>query len=59
MAATFDLQNIPANYLEDPYGVLAELREKSPVHKNPDGTFVLTAYNDIVQTYRDPLIWVI
>ena len=57
MVAVFDLQNIPANYLEDPYGVLAELREKSPVHKNPDGTFVLTAYNDIVQTYRDPLIW--
>ena len=41
----------------DPYSVLAELRAQSPVHKNTDGTFVLTCYADIVQTYRDPMIW--
>ena len=41
----------------DPYRVLAELRAQSPVHKNTDGTFVLTCYADIVQTYRDPMIW--
>ena len=57
MSTTFDLQNVSENYLVDPYRVLAELRAQSPVHKNTDGTFVLTCYADIVQTYRDPMIW--
>ena len=53
MSTTFDLQNVSEDYLVDPYRVLAELRAQSPVHKNTDGTFVLTCYADIVQTYRD------
>ena len=57
MSTTFDLQNVSEDYLVDPYSVLAALRAQSPVHKNTDGTFVLTCYADIVQTYRDPLIW--
>ena len=57
MSTTFDLQNVSEDYLVDPYRVLAELRAQSPVHKNTDGTFVLTCYADIVQTYRDPMIW--
>ena len=57
MSTTFNLQNVSEDYLVDPYRVLAELRAQSPVHKNTDGTFVLTCYSDIVQTYRDPMIW--
>ena len=57
ISTTFDLQNVSEDYLVDPYRVLAELRAQSPVHKNTDGTFVLTCYADIVQTYRDPMIW--
>ena len=57
MSTTFDLQNVSEDYLVDPYRVLAALRAQSPVHKNTDGTFVLTCYADIVQTYRDPMIW--
>ena len=57
MSTTFDLQNVSEDYLVDPYSVLAGLRAQSPVHKNTDGTFVLTCYADIVQTYRDPMIW--
>ena len=57
MSTTFNLQNVSEDYLVDPYRVLAELRAQSPVHKNTDGTFVLTCYADIVQTYRDPMIW--
>ena len=57
MSTTFDLQNVSEDYLVDPYRVLAALRAQSPVHKNTDGTFVLTCYDDIVQTYRDPMIW--
>ena len=57
MTAAFDLQNVSDGYLADPYGVLAKLRAQSPVYRNPDGTFVLTEYDDIVQTYRDPMVW--
>ena len=57
MSTTFDLQNVSEDYLVDPYRVLAALRAQSPVYKNTDGTFVLTCYADIVQTYRDPMIW--
>ena len=57
ITAAFDLQNIPEGYLADPYRVLAELRARSPVHENPDGTFILTSYNNIFQTYQDPIIW--
>ena len=57
VSTSFDLQNVSEDYLVDPYRVLAELRAQSPVHKNTDGTFVLTCYADIVQTYRDPMIW--
>ena len=57
MSTMFDLQNVSVDYLVDPYSVLAALRAQSPVHKNTDGTFVLTCYADIVQTYRDPMIW--
>ncbi|MGB1033595.1 MAG: cytochrome P450, partial [Primorskyibacter sp.] len=57
MSAEFDLRDVPQDYLADPYACLARLRAVAPVHPSPDGTFVLTAYDDIVQTYRDPAIW--
>ena len=57
LTTKFDLQNVPEGYLADPYSVLAELRVQSPVYANPDGTFILTGYNDILQTYRDPISW--
>lgn len=53
----FDLLHVPPGYTDDPYPYLAALRERSPVHRNPDGSYVLTRYDDIVTTYRDPAIW--
>lgn len=57
MDADFDLSQVPDAYLSDPYACLARLRAVAPVHRNPDGTFVLTRYDDIVQTYRNPAVW--
>ena len=57
MSILFNLQDVPTDYLTEPYSFLAKLRMQSPVHNSPDGTFVLTSYHDIVQTYRDPVIW--
>ena len=53
----FDLRYVPDAYLEDPYRFLALLREKSPVFRNPDGTYVLTRYQDMEKIYRDPELW--
>ncbi|MDF0601552.1 cytochrome P450 [Psychromarinibacter sp. C21-152] len=53
----FDLLHVPADYAADPYPYLARLRETAPVHRNPDGTYVLTRYDDLVQVYRDPKLW--
>ncbi len=53
----FDLLNVPAGYVEDPYPWLAALRRRAPVHRNPDGTCVLTRYDDLAQVYRDPAVW--
>ena len=53
----FDLRNVPTEYLEDPYRFLARLREQAPVYRNPDGTYVLTRYDDLTAIYRDPTLW--
>lgn len=54
---TFDLQAVPLAYHADPYSVLAALRKVAPVHRNPDGTYVLTRHADLTQVYRDPKVW--
>ena len=54
---SFDLLNPPKDYCTDPYPILADLRRRAPVHRNPDGTYVLTRYADLVTAYRDPSVW--
>lgn len=53
----FDLLHVPPDYAADPYPYLAALRATSPVHRNPDGTYILTRYDDLVAVYRDPKLW--
>ena len=53
----FDLLDVPPDYVVNPYPYLAALRECSPVHRNSDGTFILTRYDDCVTAYRDPIVW--
>lgn len=53
----FDLLNVPPGFAADPYPWLAALRDRAPVHRNPDGTHVLTRYDDLVAIYRDPGLW--
>ena len=55
--AEFDLVHAPADYVADPYPYLAALREESPVHRNPDGSVILTRYGDCVAAYRHPAVW--
>jgi len=53
----FDLRQVPDAYLDDPYEFLAELRRQAPVYRNPDGTYVLTRYDDLTAIYRNPALW--
>ena len=54
---SFDLYNPPGDFIDNIYKYYNLLREKSPIHKNSDGSYVLTAYKDIVGVYRNFKIW--
>ena len=54
---SFDLYNPPAGFIDNVYKYYNLLREKSPIHKNSDGSYVLTTYKDIVGVYRNFKIW--
>ena len=53
----FDLRRVPDGYVADPYPYLAALREQAPVYSNPDGTYILTRYDDLVSVYRNTPAW--
>ena len=54
---SFDLYNPPTDFIDNVYKYYKLLREKSPIHKNPDGSYVLTTYKDLVNVYRNFKIW--
>tara|TARA_B100002052_G_C15833187_1_gene576439 strand:+ start:187 stop:1392 length:1206 start_codon:yes stop_codon:yes gene_type:complete len=54
---SFDLYNPPKDFVDNVYTYYNLLREKSPIHKNSDGSYVLTTYKDIVSVYRNFRIW--
>ena len=54
---SFDLYNPPTDFIDNVYKYYKLLREKSPIHKNPDGSYVLTSYKEIVSVYRNFKIW--
>jgi cytochrome P450 len=53
IAASLDLRQLPADFLANPYPVYAALRERSPMHRLPDGSYFLTRHADLVAVYRD------
>ena len=55
--ANFDLRAVPDDFVADPYRYFAALREHDPVHRNPDGSYVLTRYEDMTAVYRDATLW--
>jgi cytochrome P450 len=54
---SFDLSRLSPAFLNDPYPTYMVLREQSPVHRLPNGSFFLTRYDDLAQVYRDPSTW--
>ncbi|NDD02504.1 MAG: cytochrome P450, partial [Betaproteobacteria bacterium] len=53
ICSQFDLRNLPADFLANPYPVYAALRETTPIKQMPDGSFFLTRHADLVAVYKD------
>jgi cytochrome P450 len=51
--SSFDLFNLPDAYYEDPYPFFRELRDHDPMHRNVDGSVLLTRYEDVKAVWRD------
>ncbi len=54
---SFDLYNPPSDFIKNVYKYYNLLREKSPIHKNSDGSYILTRYKDLVGVYRNFKVW--
>jgi hypothetical protein len=55
LAAAFDLARLPPEFYDDPYPTFAALTAHDPVHRNADGSLILTGYADVVAMYRNPV----
>ena len=53
----FDLYNLPEDFIDNSYEYYNALREKDPVHQNPDGSFIVTSHKDLVDIYRNHDVW--
>ena len=53
-ARGFDLFDVPADYIDDPYRWLRLLRDNDPIHPNADGSVLLTRYRDVRTVWREP-----
>ena len=49
----FDLRRLPDEFYEDPFPFYDRLRRWDPVHREPDGSYFLTRYDDVVAVYQD------
>ncbi len=48
----FNLANPPPEYLLNPFPTYARLRDESPVHRNPDGTYFVTCFDEVAEVLR-------
>ena len=53
LAATFDLEKLTAEFYANPYPTYRALRENEPVKRMPNGSYILTRYDDLVTAYKN------
>ncbi len=53
-AEALDLQPLDPAFVDDPYPLLARMREAEPVHRNSSAVWALTRHADIVAALGDP-----
>jgi hypothetical protein len=52
-ARAFDLKCLPADFIDDPFPYYRALREYDPVHRMPDGAYLITRWRDCDVVYRN------
>ena len=53
----FDLRSLPADFYEDPFPYYTALQAVSPVRELPDGSYLLTRYDEVEFVYKNPKIF--
>src|SRR5437868_1687992 len=56
-ARDFDLKRLPPDFLDDPFPYYRALREHDPVHRIPDGAYLITRWRDCDAVYRDARVF--
>jgi len=56
-ACSFDLKCLPAGFIDDPFPYYHALREHDPVHRMPDGAYLITRWRDCDAVYRDARVF--
>jgi cytochrome P450 len=57
VAARFDLKNLPADFIDDPFPYYHLLRRHDPIHRMPDGAYFMTRYRDCEAVYKDTKVF--
>lgn len=53
----FDLRRLPDAFYLDPYPFFHALRREAPLHRCPDGSWLLTRHADLNHVYRNPRLF--
>jgi cytochrome P450 len=53
LAAHFDIEKLTGEFYADPYPTYRALREHEPVKLLPNGSYLLTRYDDLVSAYKN------
>ncbi|MEA2875671.1 MAG: hypothetical protein QOF14_867 [Hyphomicrobiales bacterium] len=56
-ARDFDVKRLPADFIDDPFPYYRALREHDPVHRMPDGAYLITRWRDCDAVYRDARVF--
>jgi cytochrome P450 len=56
-ARAFDLKRLPGDFIDDPFPYYRALREHDPVHRMPDGAYLVTRWRDCDAIYRDAQVF--
>src|SRR3954466_7237312 len=57
VARDFDLKRLPPDFIDDPFPYYRALREHDPVHRMPDGAYLITRWRDCDAVYRDARVF--
>jgi cytochrome P450 len=57
LAASFDLENLSADFYANPYPTYRALREHCPVKQLPNGSWFLTRYDDLIAAYKNTRVF--